>query len=168
MILINERQNFTMYDSNGDTALTLACKQGWNTLIRTMIDNGADIDHNDINNFSPLYHAICRNNLEAVDLFVAKGCNKIFQYNYGYVELAAKFCHKPLVYLLVNSGFEITIPEYMMNFLTMRKSSIRDFNAIIVFLKRWPILMQVLVFKDLQVFGEVDITTYYDIWDYMY
>ena len=167
MILNIERHNFTMYDSNGDTALTLACKQDWNSLIRAMIDNDADIDHNDINNFSPLYHAICKNNLEAVDLFVAKGCNKKFQHNYGYVELAAKFCHKPLVYLLVNSGFDITIPEYMMNFLTMRKSSIRDFNTIIVFLKRWPILMQVLVFKDLQVFGEVDITTYYDIWDYM-
>jgi ankyrin repeat protein len=157
-----------LYDSNGDTALTLACKQGCNSVIKTMIYNGADVNHTDTNKFSPLYHAICKNNLEAVDLLIANGCNKKFQHNYGYVELAAKFCHKPLVYLLVNSGFHITIPEYMMNFLTMRKSLIRDFNTIIDFLKRWPILMQVLVFKDLKVVGDVDITTYYDIWDYMY
>ena len=158
-----------MYDSNGDTALTLACKQSNNgSLIKILIDNGANVNHCDMNNFSPVYHAICKNNLEAVEQFIAKGCNKISQHNTGYVELAAKFCHKPLVYLLVNSGFDITIPEYMMNFLTIKKSAVRDFDAINRFLKRWPILMQVLVFKDLKVFGNVDITTYYDIWDYMY
>ena len=158
-----------MYDSNGDTALTLACKQSNNdAIIKIMIDNGANVNHHDINNFSPLYHAISKNNIEAVELFLAKGCNKKFQHNYGYVELAAKFCYKSLVYLLVSSGFDITIPEYMMNFLTIKKSSIRDFETIKMFLKRWSILMQVLVFKDLKVFGDIDITTYYDIWDYMY
>ena len=158
-----------MYDTNGDTALTIACKQSNNgALIKIMIDNGANVNHTDTNNFSPLYHAICKNNIEAVELLIAKGCNKFFHNSYGYTELAAKFCHKQLVYLLVSSGFDITIPEYMMNFLTIKKSAVRDFDAINRFLKRWPILMQVLVFKDLQVFGAVDITTYSDIWDYMY
>ena len=125
--------------------------------------------YTDLYKYSPLYHAICKNNIEEAERLIAKGCNKIFQYNYGYVELAAKFCHKPLVYLLVSSGFDITIPENMMNFLTLRGSSqLRCFNTITLFLKRWPIFAQVLIFNELEILGNMDITTYYDIWDYMY
>jgi hypothetical protein len=126
-------------------------------------------NYTDLYKYSPLYHAICKNNIEEAERLIAKGCNKIFQHNYGYVELAAKFCHKPLVYLLVSSGFDITIPENMMNFLTLRGSSqLRCFNTITLFLKRWPIFAQVLIFNELEILGNVDITTYYDIWDYMY
>ena len=78
-----------MYDTNGDTALTIACKQSNNgALIKIMIDNGANVNHTDTNNFSPLYHAIFKNNIEAVELLIAKGCNKFFNNSYWYTKLA--------------------------------------------------------------------------------
>ncbi|CAD5219398.1 unnamed protein product [Bursaphelenchus okinawaensis] len=61
-------------ETNADTALTVACVGGHDTLVRLLIDRGANVEHRDKKGFTPLILAATGGHVEVCKLLISAGC----------------------------------------------------------------------------------------------
>lgn len=75
-ILIKEGVNInTIINSLFETPLFIAVKRNKKNIVKLLLENGADVNSENIYGLTPLYYAISDNNVEIVELLVKSGAN---------------------------------------------------------------------------------------------
>lgn len=109
-VLAKDNESLKAKDNEGQTALHLACKAGHGQLVRTILDNGSDLDEaDDFYGYTPLHFAAESGRLNVVDELLERGANinkRDIVEGRTALHLAAKAGHALVVKALASKGAE--------------------------------------------------------------
>jgi len=101
--------DFDMPDTRGCTPLYWACQQGYDRIVRRLIERGADVNVRDHEGSSPLRAAVFQNRVAIVELLLSAGADPNIKHGDGSTPLhaAAEVGDVRIVELLLARGADI-------------------------------------------------------------
>lgn len=136
----NANININEKDKDGFTALMVAVKiKAPIEIIKTLLDEGADINSEDDWAYNALDHAVENNYVDAAKLFIDKGAdvNRTAGYNRTALMIAAEANSADAIKLLLDNGADIDVRDTMHNWSALMHAAAKNApDAIRVLIKR--------------------------------
>lgn len=114
--LLDKKVDPNAFDSSGNTALTVACNNGHEEIVKLLLENGADPNLKDkLYGWNPLFWAIAGKNDPAVTLLIKAGAD-IEQINpdgYSVLTFAVERSTTTILSLLLGAGIKPDLPDVL-------------------------------------------------------
>jgi len=158
-------------DYKGLNAFMYVCINGNLDIFKLLIDRSL-IDKQDIEGYTALSHACINNKPEIVELLLTNGANiHIKDYEYGDTILLSMMLGKcknvnvDIINMLLLHGANIN--DKSKNGETIFDSAVFRIRDIKFMIKKWPVMMGIIIFKHLVMYHELDASTFIDLWEYV-
>lgn len=104
--IISKSDTINYQDDEGKTALIYAVLIGSSSIVKLLLDNGADADRHDNTGKTALMYAAENNYADIVEMLIKSGVYKDAQDNKGFTALMCAACkgHKESIKLLIDAG----------------------------------------------------------------
>lgn len=157
---------------DNQNALIKASKKGNLYQINQLIQKHVNVNYTDKDGYTALSHACINNKPEIVELLLTNGANiHIKDYEYGDTILLSmmlgtcKNVNVDIINMLLLHGANIN--DKSKNGETIFHSAVFRIRDIKFMIKKWPVMMGIIIFKHLVMYHELDASTFIDLWEYV-
>ena len=157
-------------DYKGLNAFMYVCINGNLDIFKLLISR-VIIDKQDSEGYTALSHACINNKPEIVELLLTNGANiHIKDYEYGDTILLSMMLGKcknvnvDIINMLLLYGANIN--DKSKDGETIFDSAVFRIRDIKFMIKKWPVMMGIIIFKHLVMYHELDASTFIDLWEY--